>query len=370
MRRWIYLALDPIDVGVRNYLKKGSWMAMPQPVFKIAELERLMETLDVITVSLVQCDVSYGYCLSFPPIDMPCIYYGLAGWGRMFMGDGRQISLSPHKLVIAPPRQPVLVNTSMCHAMERARRMTERSFSYKDPPEAGQKFVAGDGEPGLVLIRGYFRTSQAASTDLFSTLISPIAEQFTHADKLEHHWTSVMEEIAAEQVGRKAMMAAIVKQALIVVLRRLLSSSEGQWRYFALLNDPPIARAFADMAAKPGAIHTLSSLSHRAGLSRSVFITRFSRIFGCSPITALRQLRMRQAANLLSRNVLSIEQVARAVGYDSRSSFFRAFRAAYGINPSHYTRNEASRSFESEPMHRSASSAAHGWDAASGDTAG
>ena len=111
---------------------------MPQPVFKIAELERLMETLDVITVSLVQCDVSYGYCLSFPPIDMPCIYYGLAGWGRMFMGDGRQISLSPHKLVIAPPRQPVLVNTSMCHAMERARRMTERSFSYKDPPEAGQ----------------------------------------------------------------------------------------------------------------------------------------------------------------------------------------------------------------------------------------
>jgi AraC-like DNA-binding protein len=339
-------------------------MVMPQPFFKTSELDCLIETLDVITVSLVECHVCSESRLSFPAIDMPCIYYSLTGRGQMIMGNGSPISLSPHKLVIAPSRQPFLVDTSMCRSLERTRRITGRNFTYNDPSERGQKFVAGDGEPELVLIRGYFRTSQAVPTDLFSTLISPIVEQFTHADKLEHYWASVMEELAAEQVGRKAMVTAIVKQALIVVLRRLLSSSEGQWRYFALLNDPPIARAFAGMAAKPGAIHTLCSLSHSAGLSRSVFMARFSRIFGCSPMTALRQMRMRQAANLLSRNALSIEQVARAVGYDSRSSFFRAFRAAYGINPSHYIRNEAGQLFGPGSVSRSGGCAAREWGAA------
>jgi len=50
-------------------------------------------------------------------------------------------------------------------------------------------------------------------------------------------------------------------------------------------------------------------------------------------------LRMRHAAVLLSADSLSIEQVAAAAGYSSRSSFFRAFRKAYGCDPSHYKSN-------------------------------
>jgi AraC-like DNA-binding protein len=37
---------------------------------------------------------------------------------------------------------------------------------------------------------------------------------------------------------------------------------------------------------------------------------------------------------MLAANLLSIEQVAYAVGYTSRSSFFRAFRRIYGHDPS------------------------------------
>jgi AraC family transcriptional activator of mtrCDE len=78
------------------------------------------------------------------------------------------------------------------------------------------------------------------------------------------------------------------------------------------------------------------TLSQTAGLSRSAFMARFADAFGCSPMAALRQLRMRHAAHLLAATTLSIERVAHAVGYTSRSSFFRAFRQVYGHDPLEY----------------------------------
>jgi AraC family transcriptional activator of mtrCDE len=53
-------------------------------------------------------------------------------------------------------------------------------------------------------------------------------------------------------------------------------------------------------------------------------------------MAALRQLRMRRASKLLAANVLSIERIAHAVGYASRSSFSRAFRHAFGNDPAEY----------------------------------
>jgi transcriptional regulator GlxA family with amidase domain len=53
-------------------------------------------------------------------------------------------------------------------------------------------------------------------------------------------------------------------------------------------------------------------------------------------MAALRQLRMRYAANLLAANIFSIEQIACTVGFASRSSFSRAFRHTYGMDPSDY----------------------------------
>jgi len=53
-------------------------------------------------------------------------------------------------------------------------------------------------------------------------------------------------------------------------------------------------------------------------------------------MTVLRDLRMRQAADQLASDTLSLDQVAGHAGYDSRSSFVRAFRKAYGCDPTDY----------------------------------
>ncbi len=53
-------------------------------------------------------------------------------------------------------------------------------------------------------------------------------------------------------------------------------------------------------------------------------------------MTVLRDLRMRQAAHQHASGTLTLDQIAGHAGYDSRSSFVRAFRKAYGRDPTEY----------------------------------
>jgi AraC family transcriptional regulator, activator of mtrCDE len=53
----------------------------------------------------------------------------------------------------------------------------------------------------------------------------------------------------------------------------------------------------------------------------------------------LRDLRMRQAALDLMTTSAPVDVVAYNAGYESRSSFVRAFRKAYNADPSEYRQN-------------------------------
>ncbi|WP_084795261.1 helix-turn-helix domain-containing protein [Bradyrhizobium sp.] len=62
-------------------------------------------------------------------------------------------------------------------------------------------------------------------------------------------------------------------------------------------------------------------------------MARFVCAIGCSPMVALRQIRMKRAADMLAARTFFVEQIARAVGYRSCSSFLRAFRRMHGYCP-------------------------------------
>jgi AraC family transcriptional activator of mtrCDE len=71
-------------------------------------------------------------------------------------------------------------------------------------------------------------------------------------------------------------------------------------------------------------------------MSRSAFMVRFSEVFGRSPMSILRDLRMRQAALDLTTTMMPVDVVAHNAGYESRSSFVRAFRKVHNVDPSEY----------------------------------
>jgi AraC family transcriptional activator of mtrCDE len=301
-----------------------------------SDLGILMAMLEVDVLTLTECSISRNWQLSFPASEMAGIHYSLAGIGRMSVGPGPAIPLTQHTLVITPPRQPFRIDAASAQGAASRAGVLEAQWKSGGVSGTVKRISAGSSDPEVIMICGYFRASYGSSMDLFATLASPIVERFDATDQLGYRLEAALAELVDQQVGMEAMATALLKQVLITLLRRSLSAGDLRLKQFSILSDPQVTRAFARMVANPGAPHSVTTLSETAGLSRSAFMARFAASVGCSPMAALRQLRMRQASNLLTANVLSIEQIARAVGYASRSSFSRTFRHFFGNDPAEY----------------------------------
>lgn len=71
-------------------------------------------------------------------------------------------------------------------------------------------------------------------------------------------------------------------------------------------------------------------------MSRSSFIEQFADLLGRPPTEFLREIRLRRAAYLLETTDEPIKTIARSVGYASRSYFSRAFKQAFGVDPTRF----------------------------------
>jgi len=315
-------------------------MSVNRPLVPVAaaELDRLLDTLMVEFVRLSECLVGEGYRLELGGIDAAGLHYNLSGTGRLIAEHREPIELQPHTLVVLPANTLFRIEVPS----RRGSRVTWKTVNGRAMPSAPgavRRYAANDGEPVVMLICGYFHASYGSSTDLFGALKGPIIEQFSEGDQVDESLKSALMELVAQEVGFGAMSAALLKQVVVALLRRSLRSMDLWVERFSLLSDPQIARAFAQMVAHPGARHSVSSLARTACLSRSAFEARFNRVVGRSPMTVLRDLRMRQAGDQLASTTMTIDEIAHQAGYASPSSFVRAFRKAHGCDPTSYRRS-------------------------------
>jgi AraC family transcriptional activator of mtrCDE len=292
----------------------------------LADIDRLIETLNVEFDKLAECLVSPGWRLCMPPQDLPAIHYNLSGSGSMLVASYPPIVLAPHTLVICPPRRAVEFR-----AGSDGSRSKRAVLQWPGPASSRvRRLSAGNRAPEITLICGYFRASYGISLDLFANLSAPIVETFGDEDQLDRKLCSALDELMAQQVGSRAMSSSLLKQVLVAIMRRSLASPDRWMARFAALTDPKIARVFSAMVAKPAAPHTIQTLAHASGLSRSAFMSRFTAAMGAAPMTLLRELRMRHARTLLKSRNVTIKQAAAAVGYSSSRGFLNAYRRAYG----------------------------------------
>jgi AraC family transcriptional activator of mtrCDE len=319
-----------------------------EPLWRISrlDLDKLMTTLEVHSVKLSGCTLAAGAELGVARENVPTIHYALEGSGCIVVDDEPPIRLRPHTLAIVPRNRSLkIVGSEPTLAPHRG---AGRPAGLAFTPGSTRWHHVGDGEPSLTLVSGYFRAVYGAALDLFASLEASIVETFDAHDQLGRVMNYAMSELGAKELGGGPMSRALLKLVLLALLRRSLISSNPWVERLSILGDPPIARAFAEMALRPSLQHTVETLAHSAGLSRSAFMARFAVALGESPMSALRRLRMRSAAALLAANALSIDKVALLAGYQSRSSFTRSFRRLYGKDPSEY-RAEARRGASEVP---------------------
>src|SRR6202008_807243 len=315
--------------GRRQEERTEAMIAVSASKLSTADLNNLMRALEIDVVALTEILVPRGHRAEMGMIDAPAIHYNLKGSGRISINRGPNMQLMPHLLIIVPPNTPFSIEVDGDDGAV----PLLGSDCWKRDEEGILRIAVASEKPEVGQICGFFNASFGQSVGLFRDLREPVVEQFEPSDKIDGKLHEAMNELLAQEVGMGAMTALLLKQVIIALVRRSLKSSRNWTDRFSILADRQITRAFADMVARPGAAHTVQSLAYSASLSRSAFMARFSEIFGRSPMAILRDLRMRQAALDLTTTTTSVDVVAHNAGYESRSSFVRAFRKAYNVDP-------------------------------------
>ncbi|WOO41553.1 helix-turn-helix transcriptional regulator [Rubellicoccus peritrichatus] len=81
---------------------------------------------------------------------------------------------------------------------------------------------------------------------------------------------------------------------------------------------------------------TVKAYAQFLGNTNSHLSEKLSKSWNVAPGKALRMARLSEAARLLEKTELSINEIAEKMGYSSASSFIRAFKVTYSVTPSAY----------------------------------
>ena len=83
----------------------------------------------------------------------------------------------------------------------------------------------------------------------------------------------------------------------------------------------------------------IESIADELNINRSYFSSIFRRYEGKSPQKYLIDIRLANAAELISNHGYSVSDAASVSGYSDIFNFSKAFKSKYGVAPSHYKRN-------------------------------
>lgn len=131
--------------------------------------------------------------------------------------------------------------------------------------------------------------------------------------------------------------------ALFTYALREIAEREGlaQPGWAQAVRDPQVRAALTALHADLARPWTLDTLAREAGLSRTALAERFRHTMGDTPLNHLRTLRMQRAQQLLSETPQTLEQVARAVGYQDAFGFSKVFKRSTGLAPREFRQRDA-----------------------------
>lgn len=321
----------------------GSRAAFRRPALKSKnDLDRLLVTMDVAVQHFAVCEVARGRRLVGAPVDAIMIHYVLAGTMHMTIPGHETIVCGPGSVALIPPGMEPSMTADGGPAVEVI------GIDHASLSRDGLLVMdAADGGPGdLRIVAGIVVASLSGSFGLLDKLKVPIAEDMSDSEIVRHAYAVILDEIARPGLGTRALTAALMKTCLLMVLRRFFSRPGADQTLIGALADPRLARAVAMVVDKSSDPHTVATLADRAGMSRSTFARRFTGAFEMSPMEFVAKTRLYHAADLLRSTKLPVKVVAASVGFSSRSHFSRAFRDAYGSDPTAFRNREGSAALD------------------------
>jgi AraC-like DNA-binding protein len=198
----------------------------------------------------------------------------------------------------------------------------------------------GGGGRLTKFICGYIGCERQAQR-LFLAGLPPLFKVNIRDDSSGEWIESTIRHLASERAparpGRSALLAKLAEALFIETLRRYMAKLPRQRTgWLAGARDSAVGHALGAIHRQPAHAWTVASLARQAGVSRTVFAERFTRLLGEAPLTYVSRCRMQLGARLLETTDDSVLQVALNAGYESESAFNRAFKREFDLPPARY----------------------------------
>jgi AraC family transcriptional regulator, activator of mtrCDE len=298
-------------------------------------LDHLLAVLDIGVTHFTVCDIRDGWGLRIDACKTTTLHYCLAGVGTLAVHGVLPVQLEPHTFVLLPPGVAYRIES----ASPESARLEHRARLCGVPSnESVPTLTVGEGQQGIVTVCGELRMGLAGGSDLFTSLGEPLVVRFGGADGLRDQFVMLLAESARPGVGSRVLTEALLKQCLVLALRRWIELETSPLPWLAGVADTRLSRALHAIFEQPAAKFTVEGLAMIAGMSRSAFAAAFRRAFGQSPMSLVQLVRLRRASELLVTTALPVAEVAKRVGFSSRSNFSLAFSQLHGMDPSRFRR--------------------------------
>jgi AraC-like DNA-binding protein len=215
-------------------------------------------------------------------------------------------------------------------------------LSSVDDRGMGHLVVDGGGAAAS-LICGSIIFEQGGAHPVFS-LLPPVIHVRDADGRISKVVSTLVGLIAVEVdqpvAGSDTVVARLTDVLVVYLLRDYIDALEnGEGGWLGGLRDPHITEALALIHGHPEREWTAQSLASAAGLSRSVFFSRFKALIGETPAEYLTRWRIHLATRMLREENCSVAVAASRVGYSTEAAFSNAFVRVMGIRPGAFRRS-------------------------------
>jgi len=248
----------------------------------------------------------------------------------MHRGDVAIIK-GPHPYTVAD--DPATAPDITVHADNRL--TTNDGVDVTDALRLGPRTSGYTRDGSAILASGTYQVSNDVTGRLLNALpdivLVPEAEVQGPVMALLTH------EVGSDGPAQQVVLDRLLDIALISTLRAWFALQEKAAPGWYRAHDDELAGpALQLMHDDPAHSWTVEALAARVGCSRAAFARRFTELVGEPPMTYLTGWRIALAADLLRTSDLTIETIARRVGYANAFALSVAFKRIRGASPKRF----------------------------------
>lgn len=299
------------------------------------DTEKLLSRLCVDVESFSMGEITPDFAPLLPAVNQVIVLYVIKGEGSLEWSGGA-ISLAEGMVVAIPNNlQTILRGFARREAADDSAGLAGAENHGASLEEAGNLIVASS----------VVTASAGHGLGYFESLKQPLVDD-SEDGLLTLIFSSVLNELKTPGIGSKCIVEALIKQVLIVMLRRTLAGQNVTTPLYLTVANPSLALVINTIQDSHATRLSIPGLAQLVGMTSFGLTREFERVFGESLLDYIQGVRLYQATTMLTQTDLPIKFIAASVGFASRSHFSRAFRKRQGEDPTSFRKKFAAGAME------------------------